>query len=784
MFGRIASLTVICAYLLFAATSLANFAIFQVGGTPVVPPAVVCNAVTGVATGVGAGTCMTTPATCNGVADDAAAFATFNNWAVNTWQASHSGLIEWDFPHGSTCILAGIGNCSNGSSCPGTGIKQLLVVGLGFSGNGDGATWSDNGGRGFFLGAFHGVCQKGLSEPDGCSARIATVSAGASCVTLLDPTLLGRFSVGNPISVTGVDGQGEGFPPNPYYHEYPGNITSVNGVPSVPGSGTNIVCFDTPLLNAYKSTWPVFSAGGPNDADQGGPATIYALDPAWDTAQEYRGLTLTQNGQIYAIGRDITFRNVRFDNGCGIPTQNKSWKVINGDLSGCAIEVDKINGVVEMDNAAIHQVVFQSSSVDNFILNNSTVTGINSAINGTPKKFTGTNITVDTFSPGAYVIGRTNEVDCTNCTLSTITPQGVLDQGEFQGIPGHYGIQNIYTMSGGVIAIPRAQPISSAANSPSHPGWIRLTVPTTAAWTTGQLAPVEGNGSGPCGANTVYPLIIISGTQVDLQGSTFTATCTGFLGNFDPVGWSVPGTNLYWSGKFSFVPPVFQVTDLDQDSINTYVHTTLTGGFPTIPLDVDGLLKLRVHPAPKVTCTNCTGDQLALSMSLATPGSPLGSYFQTTLNSTNQSTSPFVFGALTSVQFNVTSAYTGGGTPHIDLGGPFLIDPGGATFSAWNNEVVNPKNPGGTPGLRTVTTSGVTGSQTGDALVSPGASWFPALPKQVTAEFTSSVTGDPVTATVTIQTDQGVVNPLNFVLKRDLDPAANDNTPMWVSQAA
>src|SRR5262249_36243513 len=160
----------------------------------------------------------------------------------------------------------------------------------------------------------------------------------------------------------------------------------------------------------------LYNAGTAFEADQGGPATLYALSPAWDTVQEFRGITFSMKGfQTYAIGRDITYANVKFTGGgCAVPTQNFNWTAIDSDFSTCAMEVNNINGTVTLNNVNLYRILFQSSSVDVFNLINSTVTG---TVNGTPKKFVGSGSTIANLSPGAYAYGRTEEVSCTNCVI-------------------------------------------------------------------------------------------------------------------------------------------------------------------------------------------------------------------------------------------------------------------------------------------------------------------------------------------------------------------------------
>jgi hypothetical protein len=114
-------------------------------------------------------------------------------------------------------------------------------------------------GGGWFLGggATAGICERGLNDPNGCSARIATVSAGANCVTLLDPTISSRFTGTSFGQVTGNDMQGFGFPPNAYFYEYV-TISSVDASHQCDGvtAGASVHLSGS-LTNSYKSTWPV-----------------------------------------------------------------------------------------------------------------------------------------------------------------------------------------------------------------------------------------------------------------------------------------------------------------------------------------------------------------------------------------------------------------------------------------------------------------------------------------------------------------------------------------------
>jgi hypothetical protein len=63
-----------------------------------------------------------------------------------------------------------------------------------------------------------------------------------------------------------------------------------------------------------------------------------------------------------------------------------------------------------------------------------------------------------------------------------------------------------------------AQAVSNAVNNGS--GLVRLTVGSTAGWTTGDYKTVSGV-TGATGANGTFAITVINGTTIDLQGSTF-----------------------------------------------------------------------------------------------------------------------------------------------------------------------------------------------------------------------------------------------------------------------
>ena len=188
--------------------------------------------------------------------------------------------------------------------------------------------------------------------------------------------------------------------------------------------------------------------------DAGGPATLYALDPSFDTQVEYRGLTISQDKvQTYANGRSVTYRDVKFTGvNCGVPTQNLLWQAIDTNMSTCNIEFDKLITSMVLDRVTINQIAFQSSSTDLVTISNSTIT---TRLNGTPKKALISDTTIADFRPGAFAYGRSDEVVCTRCVFPNFNPLGVTEEGL-----GSNPVNVSHAMSNGVISFPNGTAVS------------------------------------------------------------------------------------------------------------------------------------------------------------------------------------------------------------------------------------------------------------------------------------------------------------------------------------
>ncbi|WP_164937552.1 hypothetical protein [Bradyrhizobium guangxiense] len=659
-------------------------------------------------------------AICDGKTDAAPAFAAFNKWAV-----TQTAMVQLTIPSGSVCAFT-----SNAGLWWAKGIKNLLVVGYG-------ATITNNGGSvpGFFLGG------RGQIADNRHSARLVTVAAGSSKVQLLTPAQASIFTVGSYALITGFDLQGiwqapYGYPSNPHWFEYV-KVISVDA-----SAGT--VTLAAPLKNTYKSTWPNYNSGSQFEVDAGGPATLYALDPSWDTQVEYRGLTISQDKfQTYANGRSVTYRDVKFTGyNCGVPTQNYLWQAINTDMSNCNLEVDKLITSMVMNNVIINQLKFQSSSTDLVTISGST---IKTQLTGTPKKAVISDTKIADFRPGAYAYGRSDEVICTNCTIGSFNPAGVFETGF-----GSNPVQVSYAMSNGVISFPNGTTVLGATNNGA--GKVRLTVASTAGFASNDRVNISSI-AGTYEANGGNKLIsVIDATHLDLPEISFVNAYKsgGVVGLYAPR-WAVPGTNLLWVGAHGS-GPIFKVLDVTQDQNFSYIKTDFPGSFPAY---AGAKLAIRVHPAPKFTCNNCSGSADVVDLNNAPAGAPLYSYSKRTYSAlTGTIAAPRVplWGALKSAKFNVTTPYSGAGALQFQL----------SQFNNWpmmsSPTTVSNFGPGinmAVAGERTLTLTGITGMQSLDKLGVPPNPGTLLGPSNSGPTF-SAATQSSAQITVELMTDQHI----------------------------
>src|SRR5262249_47900 len=491
-------------------------------------------------------------AACNGVANDAPAFMRFNSWA-----RAQSLPITLTIPSGSVCKFASTPNAFA------IGVKNLTVSGYG-------ATFTTTQSS-FFLGGYAVVQNKGTS------ALVAAVAAGATSVRLLTPKQSSLFKVGRYVLLTGGDLQGFGYPPNPWVFEY--------AIVSAIDAAAGVITLTAPLQSRYKSTWPSYPTGSTNifTASLGGPATLYALHPSWDTVLEYRGLRISGNVQTYTAGRSVTYTDVTFScsGNAGVSPGSNLTFTANNVTMPCQMEVDKLLNNFTINGGTYDQILFQSSSgATLFTMNNSTAT----TLNGTPEQSVASNSTISTLLLGATFYGRSKSFSCSNCVIGQVGTAGANEQRA----------DRIYTMSGGVLTVPN-----------SH----------------------------------------------------------------GPVNWAVPGGNYFfakYNGTLFNEGVPFRIIDITQDATNTYIHTTLSGGFPKLPTDTSNGLAIYAHPAPRFTCSNCTVSADVIDLSQAPAGATIYSYSKRTY--TGNSLPVYrgqnlpiahVWGTIVSVKISVALPYRG-----------------------------------------------------------------------------------------------------------------------------
>jgi len=210
-----------------------------------------------------------------------------------------------------------------------------------------------------------GFANSGLSNDNTHHANIVTVSAGASTVTLVTGAQTSRFTSGQWVLVTEGDLQGFGYPVNPWKFEYK-QILSI-------GSGT--LTFTAPLDKSYSSTFPNYGAGDATHIYQGGPATVYAMLPAWNQEVELVGayMPTTSDGLFYGKTRVAKYTNCSWETYGPCPTVNVLYRMLRCDTPGTGgIEVDKLVQRMEIIDSTPSRVDFQSPSVNDLYVTGST----------------------------------------------------------------------------------------------------------------------------------------------------------------------------------------------------------------------------------------------------------------------------------------------------------------------------------------------------------------------------------------------------------------------------
>lgn len=741
---------VACAVLLTTAAE-ARFPRGTPASTPIAPAATTCDANTGSCTGQDAGTGLFTAAVCDGVTNTAPAFASFNTWAKSTTTNTNGQLIE----------LRVTGTCYSPSvnSVIATGLKNFRLWGYGASFTGAQPALGTAGGP-----AGQGICSRGINEALGCSARINTVSAGATSVFINTnsfsgslATLCARYVVGRWAVITGFDIQGGynnpyGQPPNPHFLDF-AQITSTTNCTT-----TGEIGLSRPLTYAYLSTWPEFNSGDGSEPDQGGPGTIYALDLNWGGEVDVRGGTFDCPGQCKAVARSTSFTDSTWlGSHCFIPTITMAFTVENVTGSSCSIEADKMVGTLTYKNTNLNRLKIQSSSIETLIWDGGsfTVFGGNnfaSGFDGTPKYAYISNITIPSLKIGPYAYGVGKAATCTNCIFLTDSSQSYTTES----IP-------YFAISSGVWSYPFTANVSAMADNGS--GKVRLTVDSSAGWVAGMVTDKKNvyNCTPSCTGGVVI-LAVPDGTHLDTTQDFSTATFTGpgYLTNSAVVmsRWAPPGTNLLPTVFQWKASPAFQVSGVTASGNFINIATSLPGGFPTVPLN--GATATTIQPiVPSWRCINCSGvPQAAGDFNLASGARPMFSYTNRTYTNTDAIPGVVQYGTINTVKFNVTDAYAGATNPMRMVYSGFAYAQNTTSITGFN-WTINLRQ----PGLRTITNSAVT-CDTGGGPVAGACSGdtIAALPTTTTylvqtnlSKPNGSPTDDPWSLNSEFDLDQGVV---------------------------
>jgi len=697
------------ATMLIPVCAFAAFAIFQISG----PGLTVTFASFG--------------ATCTGssIAADQAAGISFNSYAA----AQGAIKINLQMPNGTCCNTA-----ANGTNWF-KGAQNLLV-------QGNGTTISGCGSDIYPQWAGSGIIQNNTTN-----SLFATVSSGTSCITLLTPAEASRGTVGQWVLIGDQDLQGDGYPPNLYTYEYL-QINSLN-------VSTGVICFTSNLQYSYKSTFPIFD---PANTWIGGPATIFFLDPTWNTQIEFSAIFFNVGtSQTYANGRVVKFTGGSWLGTSGVncfaPTQAGLFQATNVSTTNCTIEVDKLVDLLVWSNVTVDDIAFVSSSG----ANTATFTNVTNThqFQGTPRRFFGTGLSLTGFTIGAKGIGASDEFSCVSCTITDITSSTA---------SGESSVQAGWAFTGGGV-MTRINQVSVNTTAPATAGTNVLTFASVPTNMTIGIQVIDDT------VNTAIP----SGSHITV--ASFTATTVTLssniaspgVGNGDSIrfkggacNWCVEGKNLIFQAGGTTDGQTVQISSVTSSGNYLSVQTTLAGGLPAFA----AIQNIFLHPSPRFTCTGCTGSVDIVDLAQTPARTSLYSYSKRTYDGSNSGPWPnfsgvaafgTFWGNVSQVNINVSKAYSGVlGT----LGMNAFSQNNNITDSSITRQTWVPQVNTFITGTRAITLSGVAGTQTGDSsLPVPDATrtWLVGTDKP---NLTNSISGESssVWPSVTIEviTDQAL----------------------------
>lgn len=375
----------------------------------------------------------------DGVTDDAPAFRAFNTWA----QAQVSPITLTLGSGSKTFLFDSADTDGARANSLAYNVTQPLTV----TGNGRTTTIFKRGVGSPGWGSGQMKSGSGFETSTTLTARLDSVSAGSStviCKTLADTA---NFSENEWAVLTGIDMQAGGQPPNPFFFEYV-YITDID-------AGAGVITFQSPIVNDYLDTWPVFFEGDLGlEPDAGGPATLYALH-AFDVDVTYQSLGFQGTGSDsfhYPRGRSVNFVDFAVTDGAQLaPTLNKLITFTNCDMTDgdVGIEFDKLVYEAIYDGCQLPQMIFQSAGNIATFRNGCTV----STFNGTPRFLTiDASSVTSVLRAGATAFGRSERLVISgSSSINDFNYNPVQDEG-----PGDVGISSVYSISAGTITITKA----------------------------------------------------------------------------------------------------------------------------------------------------------------------------------------------------------------------------------------------------------------------------------------------------------------------------------------
>lgn len=315
--------------------------------------------------------------------------------------------------------------------------------------------------------------EKGLANAGGNSARLQTAAAGATTVTLVNPsgtddgggTYASRMVVGRACLLAAFDMQGLnnsdfGYPPNSFFFEW--NV--------ITGYSAGVVTLQNPLTQAYKSTYPQwcpndtsFASGHTSGADQGGPFTIWVAPDGYNNTVTLENMTIDSPHNQCAIHMRNWIGNNLIMSGPGLyPTQNDVVE-LNNCVYTQVLEIDKMTNQVTWNNCTINQLQQQSASPNRMILNGGTITQLETA------KYTEANSTaITTIICGVSSYGRTDRIVLNSCTGINTFQRGGVSTDDLNGSADD-DASVFYTFSGGVMRFLKTENDSAGGTGQANP---------------------------------------------------------------------------------------------------------------------------------------------------------------------------------------------------------------------------------------------------------------------------------------------------------------------------